>query len=368
MNKLSSVKTVLMMLGFFWAMVASAAPNVVGVTGAPSHGSQLTISGTGFGTKNPAKPYLWAPFDGSANPSPLGIVQSWNLDSMAFSPNEGFAGSGGLKATNSSGIWTAHVIAQGFAWNDWNQKMYLFRRIKQNFDVVNNNEVSPPEINWKILRIWGANFTYPDFYMQVGNGNMTTEGVADSTAWMDHLGKMDILRGTKDVWRLDEIEYRSNSAPALSDGEFRYWVGGELVTYLPHRTYVDRYFKLRDASSEGSAPMTMFFAVHGVKANTTFPSHYRYWADDVYLDTTWARVMIGNAPTLAASSHREIQIPTAWSSNSITVSVNIRSFPSGVTPYLFVINSVGEVSNGISLQQGGATLSPPTNLTVTPPQ
>ena len=44
---------------------------------------------------------------------------------------------------------------------------------------------------------------------------------------------------------------------------------------------------------------------------------YAYW-DDVYIDTTQARVEIGDAPTYAASRHREIQLPTAWSDSSIT--------------------------------------------------
>ncbi|MCD6288604.1 MAG: hypothetical protein J7M12_05765, partial [Candidatus Hydrogenedentes bacterium] len=48
----------------------------------------------------------------------------------------------------------------------------------------------------------------------------------------------------------------------------------------------------------------------------------------------------GNASTWSACTHREIQIPTAWSNDTITFTVNQGSFPYG-TAYLYVVDSTG---------------------------
>ncbi|OGF43089.1 hypothetical protein A2303_04140 [Candidatus Falkowbacteria bacterium RIFOXYB2_FULL_47_14] len=81
------------------------------------------------------------------------------------------------------------------------------------------------------------------------------------------------------------------------------------------------------------------------------------YTDNVYIDTTWARVELGNASTYAASTHREIQIPSAWSANSITATVNPGSFTSGQAVYLFVIDANGNASNGypVTIGSGGTT-------------
>jgi hypothetical protein len=66
--------------------------------------------------------------------------------------------------------------------------------------------------------------------------------------------------------------------------------------------------------------------------------------DDVYIDDSWARVVIADQPTLEASTHREIQIPSAWSDTSVTITVNQGSFPSLVGAYLYIIDSNGNVN------------------------
>ncbi len=72
---------------------AAATPVVTGAstTGGLVNGATLTITGSGFGTKTPAAPYLWADFgEGNINPSPLGQDHSWsNTQNMVYSPTGG---------------------------------------------------------------------------------------------------------------------------------------------------------------------------------------------------------------------------------------------------------------------------------------
>jgi hypothetical protein len=67
--------------------------------------------------------------------------------------------------------------------------------------------------------------------------------------------------------------------------------------------------------------------------------------DDIYMDSSWARIEIGDAPTYDASTHREIQIPIVWNDGQIDFTVNKGSFNGG-TAYLFVVDENGNASAG----------------------
>jgi hypothetical protein len=67
------------------------------------------------------------------------------------------------------------------------------------------------------------------------------------------------------------------------------------------------------------------------------------YVDDLYIDTTWARVEIGNASTYAASTEREIQIPSAWSDAALALTANLGQFANGPA-YLYVFDSTGAVN------------------------
>lgn len=77
--------------------------------------------------------------------------------------------------------------------------------------------------------------------------------------------------------------------------------------------------------------------------------------DDVYIDTTMARVMLCTSQTYptAASATCEPQIPSAWSTTSITFTVNQGAIAGG-TAYLFVFDSAND-SNATGL---AVTLAP----------
>jgi hypothetical protein len=72
--------------------------------------------------------------------------------------------------------------------------------------------------------------------------------------------------------------------------------------------------------------------------------------DDIYADNTLARVVVGNASTYASLTHRELQIPSAWSNSSIAITVNKGSFRDNDCAYLYVIDDNGIVnSNGYKI-------------------
>lgn len=84
-------------------------------------------------------------------------------------------------------------------------------------------------------------------------------------------------------------------------------------------------------------------------------SEVNAYFDDVYFDTTWQRVEIGDNATYASCTHREIQIPTVWADGSITFTANTSGFTSaeqGAGLYLFVVDSTGAASSGYRIQTG----------------
>lgn len=73
--------------------------------------------------------------------------------------------------------------------------------------------------------------------------------------------------------------------------------------------------------------------------------------DDVYIDSSVARIFLANTPVLTNPEgsgqeyHHEIQIPVTWSASTITATVNTGSFASNQKVYLYAIRSDGRVSN-----------------------
>ena len=96
------------------------------------------------------------------------------------------------------------------------------------------------------------------------------------------------------------------------------------------------------------------------------PPAITWWMDDVYVDNSFSRVMLGNASTYAASTVFEMQAPTSWASSSISVIANQGAFADGASAYIYVVDSNGVVSNGgagVKLTFGETTTPmPPTDV------
>lgn len=80
---------------------------------------------------------------------------------------------------------------------------------------------------------------------------------------------------------------------------------------------------------------------------------------DPYCSQTLARVELGNAPVLADCTHLEIQLPTAWADDSITIEGNAGSFADGTTAYLHVIDATNTVVKTQAVTVGAVSGSEP---------
>jgi len=70
----------------------------------------------------------------------------------------------------------------------------------------------------------------------------------------------------------------------------------------------------------------------------------KVYMDDVYVDTSQARVELCNTSTWAARTHCEIQPATSWTNTNVIAILNRGQFNSGITAYLYVVSSDGNVN------------------------
>ncbi len=67
---------------------------------------------------------------------------------------------------------------------------------------------------------------------------------------------------------------------------------------------------------------------------------------EIYVDTTRAKVLVGDKSTWQECTLREVQIPTSWSDDAITITANQGAFSSLSGKYLFVMNEDGQTTDG----------------------
>ena len=111
---------------------------------------------------------------------------------------------------------------------------------------------------------------------------------------------------TNGVWHLVQVQTSENSAVGAADGTIKLWIDG---------VFRDSASIVTNASGDGSHILKRpyiigFFATWGVTDQSV--SNMYTFQGGVYVDNTWARVELGNAPTYDSCTHREIQTPTSW--------------------------------------------------------
>jgi hypothetical protein len=109
-------------------------------------------------------------------------------------------------------------------------------------------------------------------------------------------------------------------------------------------------------SPEGAASHGDYLDLMGLDANITdYTQGYQFDWTDIYIDTSPARVLVGNASTYSACTHLEIQPPTAWSNTEITLDFVAGEFSEGDPAWVYVYDTNGDRSDGYSVAIGGGS-------------
>jgi len=140
------------------------APSISSVTGTATTGSSMTISGSSFGTKSRAKPWLYADFqEGSLAPhSTLSFKTSFdateNKTVVSSAGDKRWGNNYACKGTTPGGTSggrssTLSTVLSNFTAGE--KCRIAFTRKWVNGDTTGN---------WKWLRIWKNSFQYPNGY------------------------------------------------------------------------------------------------------------------------------------------------------------------------------------------------------------
>lgn len=87
------------------------------------------------------------------------------------------------------------------------------------------------------------------------------------------------------------------------------------------------------------------------------------WISEIYIDSSFQRVVIGNAPRYEDVTHKELQRPTAWSKDEIEVALHLGSLGFNQDLYVYVIDRDGVPNSiGAPLCTGNECPVPPTRI------
>ena len=349
-NSLIKIAAISFLLAIFWSASVYAQPNITGFSGSLSNKGTLTISGSGFGIKSPAAPLKWDDFENGVIANDLtgwpylyssnGINPKYANDQLR--PNSILS----LKqdfTTNAQYNSTFGLIGLS------PQTKYYITFYKY---MTTSGGASR---NYKILMLWGGaaaewdkgprnGFTYfPSTASSVMYSEDCTAGVSTGTTWGDSSASTILTSSwNRFEWYIDVGNV------SVANAKMYYWLDGILKVKMENFV----------SHTSNCTPTNLY--LNAYFATDTNNARSYMWVDDVYVDITQARVEIGNAPTWAASTHREIQIPSAWSDTSITITLNQGSFANFNNIYLYVIDANGDVNtNGYLLSGGGGDNTPP---------
>lgn len=347
-------------LGLTLAVVsaAQAQPAISAVSGNLSNGQNLTVTGSGFGTKAQAAPLVWEDFsDGVANNLTVnGTINTTNTTDLRhpFSPRNGRAN---FKAAGPGHYYSYN---NGTA-AKWFTQYWIKLAANWHFGTTAYGDGDDGLANikfWRLFPTGSRNFTNVDTVLHGFDGG----------AWkyaIEHQGFNDehYIPGTSDfrdtfttgTWHSVQVEYGENSAVGATNGVFRVWVNGRPILNLTN--------VLTNDSSDGSwvekRPYVIGFYDSWSPSDAAVANMYAYYSD-IYVDNAWSRVELGNASSYGTCTRRETQRPTAWSNGSITFTVTQGGFLNGQVAYLYVVDASGRVNAaGLPVSIGGGVVTPP---------
>lgn len=326
------------------------------------HGGNIFITGASFGTKPSPGPLKYDDFEQGTNGSDL---RGWNFVSQQYinpqysnqptRPNSSLSAKCSFPAQYSYGGTTVAVNASNFGITG-TPMPHIFLDFWYYYDAV-----YPYSRNHKLFRIHTNNFN-PNIYYNIycgDTGGVLIQDIPGLSIPNVYDGKVITSQGSNYFarqWRHMQV-YLEESTPGQYDGTAEVWIDGVKVA---DRIRDFWNHEPGDTSRWDKVWFGNFLGHDAAGGCGSYGNAYTYW-DNVYVDTTRSRVEICDSKTWDNRGHCEIQIPQAWSQNSITVQVNQGSFIDfNHTLFLYVVDSNGNVNqNGLPLCPGCP--SPPRN-------
>jgi len=317
------------------------------VNGTVKQDSTITIIGSGFGSKSTPAPTVYDNMEsgsfnaawtstGSVNGTPPGLFIN-ATDGYAGSDYCGyrnFTGDYGAaafrKETSASKIFISYWMKLGASW-DWGEGQ--------------SGDPDQYLSSVKFIRLYSGQqepmHTYFIINSQtVGQFRIEYEYIDDKNYTANNYSGPNCNLWPGDGWHQIQMQWGESSVAGELDGVSKVWVDGQL------------YWNVSDAKTNNTTGPTtkypLYIGLHNSRSGVGDEGNNEFYIDEVYYDTSWARVEIGDDPVYDSCTHREVQLPTFWAADgdSVQVTVNTGSFGDQVTAYAFVVNSSGDATTG----------------------
>lgn len=334
---------------------ADAQPAVSAVTGTVANGQTVTILGGAFGTKPAATPLAWEDFTAGTlkvltarGSTSLTVANADNLRTTFSSRNArcDFKQNGG-------GCFFSY---DGAAHPKWFVQYWIKLAPNWQWGTTTYNGGNDGLANVKFLRFFplgSRNYSNVGYSFHGFAGNRTLRFVENGPSTYQPIELATLL--TPGSWHLIQAEFGENSGVDRADGRLRLWIDGQL--YDDTRTLVTNVGT--DGPAVHKRPFIIGLYDSWPPSDAPVANMFAYYAD-VYVDNTFARVEIGNAPRYDDCTHREIQYPLSWDPGAVSIRINQGAFVTGQTAYVFVVDDSGRVNAaGFPITFGDQTGPPP---------
>jgi hypothetical protein len=361
-----------------------AAPSITGISGSISDGQSVTLSGSGFGSNAAIGKIEWLGGAGGniekgTNGNNVSLPAGWRTDSTSserqtpqYSTTRAHSGS---KSIGSS--WPQSTqYTSGFSYDTGGAIGTLYMTWWVYFEHVDGAG------QWKMFRIMDSD-SYADsdgtcYYNNWFNGDGSSSQSMHymfcayqnyDQCYPNSDANLRYTATATDVnkWIRIEVYGKESSSAGMRDGEFnflKYPHTSGPVSYLTNGPWIGNIIT-RASGVSARWRWIEFENYWGNIQSGPGTNEKAYW-DDIYIQTgTQARIELCAESAWASRKHCEIQIPSAWSSGSITFSLNQGSFSGSTAAYVYVVDSSGAVSPSgypVTIGSGGGT-PPPADTT-----
>lgn len=335
------------------AATALAQPDVTGVEGAAQPGRTFRLFGSEFGTKTRPGPLRWDDFqDGNLGDRLLDYNQGGTFNLQAaetrqptYSDSRGrFAGDicalQDYSERNNKGM----MVLEDF------QEMYAtFWAYRDDYagtamDVTNcklfgnfyNGVTGVPESRW-------------DEYWFNGSGHLQMNDCNASNVGNNWVGSHPRLNEWIRIER-----YFNYGDPGQPNGHAYGKINLETIGEL------NGVFRTNACADD---PLGGFVMGNYFRTEDGSGALLRQYISEMYVDTTLARIEIGDDADWNRCTKREIQLPTAWINGVVSIEFNSGSFQAGDQAFAFVVDRNGTPSTGFPFVVGtdygtGGNISP----------
>lgn len=345
-------------------------PNVTSINGDLKHGSVVTVNGVYFGQKPTPAPLVMDDFS-VGNNGDLLSARGWLVDSDNPDFDKPQLSSAKLRHSNSVNSAKFHFTRETSPLQDLaykqglpvtGTKRYVDYWMWYQMPVQTSGQ---PQHQLKLLKVQTGKSSYAS---ATGGPGVDGYPLIDTYAWRYISGNRSTYFP---VFAAPSVGPSLYSQTHFTDGA---WVhvrmlidagtegtaNGTLKVWFDDTLVINRSDIMMVAAGYGALPWFNNFQIGKYLGNTDYDpkSETTIYFSEVYYDTTWARVEIGDNAVYDSCKHREIQVPQNWSDGQISFKVNQGSFSSTEPAYLYVIDASGNASRPIPVSFSGLPTAP----------